>query len=80
MADITHPTPRKWKIDKVWATIGVILLVVAVLDPPQFWPTVTFAAGALLHTAPFIVFAVLAVAYMKATGAETLLAKAFEGR
>jgi uncharacterized membrane protein YraQ (UPF0718 family) len=30
-------------------------------------------------TAPFIAFAVLAVAYLKATGAETLLAKAFEG-
>ena len=35
---------------------------------------------ALWHTAPFITFAVLAVAYMKASGAETLLAKAFEGR
>jgi len=34
----------------------------------------------LLHTAPFIVFAVLAVAYMKASGAETLLARVFEGR
>jgi uncharacterized membrane protein YraQ (UPF0718 family) len=40
---------------------------------------VTFAAGALWHTAPFIAFAVLAVAYLKATGAERLLARAFEG-
>ena len=33
----------------------------------------------MTSTAPFIIFAVLAVAYLKATGAETLLARAFEG-
>lgn len=82
MADISAPTlRRRWaSLDKAWLALALILSAVAVLDPPQFWPTVTFTAGALLHTAPFIVFAVLAVAYMKATGAETLLAKAFEGR
>ncbi|QFT91649.1 putative permease [Roseovarius sp. THAF9] len=82
MADTTAPTLRRtWaSLDKAWLALALILAAVAVLDPPQFWPTVTFTAGALLHTAPFIVFAVLAVAYMKATGAETLLAKAFEGR
>ncbi len=82
MADITAPTlRRKWaSLDKAWLALALIFIAVAVFDPPQFWPTVTFTANALLHTAPFIVFAVLAVAYMKATGAETLLAKAFEGR
>jgi len=34
----------------------------------------------VLHTAPFILFAEFAVAYLKASGAETLLVKAFEGR
>ncbi|NRB04024.1 MAG: permease, partial [Rhodobacteraceae bacterium] len=38
-----------------------------------------FAGKALANTAPFILFAVLAVAYLKASGAENLLAKAFEG-
>lgn len=82
MADLTqsHSPKPGWKIDKAWAALIVILIVVAVLDWAQFWPTVSFASAALLHTAPFIVFAVLAVAYLKATGAETLLAKAFEGR
>ncbi len=56
-----------------------VLVVLAVLDIAQLWPTITFAANALLHTAPFIAFAVCAVAYLKATGAENLLAKAFEG-
>lgn len=83
MADITSSPsgPSLWKrIDKAWIALVVILLLVGILDPGQFWPTISFASGALLHTAPFIIFAVLAVAYMKATGAETLLAKAFEGK
>jgi len=32
-----------------------------------------------LHTAPFIAFAVFAVAYLKATGAKKLVAKVFQG-
>ncbi len=81
MTDASLPLARQYwrKIDKVWLAVLVIPLIIAVLDPPQFWPTIEFATKALAHTAPFIAFAVLAVAYMKATGAETLLAKAFEG-
>ena len=82
MTDISLPAARlAWrKIDKAWLALVVILVLVAVFDWQQFWPTVTFGSAALWHTAPFITFAVLAVAYMKATGAETLLAKAFEGQ
>ncbi len=84
MADVSAPRPllpALWKrIDKVWIAIIAIPLLVALFDTPQFWPTVTFAAGAILHTGVFIIFAVLAVAYLKATGAESLLAKAFQGR
>lgn len=75
------PIAPAWRrMDKAWLAILAIPLALAVLDPAQAWPTVTFAAGALLHTGGFIVFAVLAVAWLKATGAETLLARAFEGR
>ncbi|WP_370313050.1 permease [Sagittula sp.] len=84
MADTSSNTPFwpqvRARISWAWMASAAILLAVAVLDTPQFWPSVTFAARALLNTAPFILFAVLAVAYLKATGAETLLAKAFEGR
>ncbi|QIE46472.1 permease [Pseudohalocynthiibacter aestuariivivens] len=82
MADIASPSPRPslWtRIGKVWITMALILAVVWVLDPPQLWPTITFTANALLHTAPFIAFAVFAVAYLKATGAERLVAKVFQG-
>ena len=82
MTDTTHTLPRTvWaRLDKAWLALVLILAALAVLDWPQLWPTVTFTANALLHTAPFIAFAVLAVAWLKATGAETLLARAFEGR
>ncbi|SLN39773.1 putative permease [Roseovarius albus] len=66
-------------MDKVWLALAVILALLALLDWPQFIPAVQFASKALLGTAPFIAFAVFAVAYLKATGAETLLAKAFQG-
>lgn len=81
MADTTTPSPIQWhkRISGAWAASGVLLLLVAVLDWPQFIPTVTLSAQALAGTAPFILFAVLAVAYLKATSAENLLAKAFEG-
>lgn len=68
------------RIDKAWIALVLVLLAVAILDLPQLQPTVTFAIGALGHTAPFVLFAVLAIGYLKASGAENLLAKAFEGR
>ena len=80
MADTTTPTRRLPKIDKAWAASAVVLAGVALAEPAQLWPTATFAGEALLGTAPFILFAVLAVAYVKAAGAETLLSRAFEGR
>ncbi|MCI2400803.1 permease [Aliiroseovarius subalbicans] len=80
MADTTQTAPKSWKIDKAWVAILLIPVIVAIFDAAEVWPMLTFAAGAIGHTGIFIIFAVLAVAYMKATGAENLLAKAFEGR
>ncbi|WP_172299775.1 permease [Pseudoruegeria sp. HB172150] len=84
MTDLTGRLPNLpnlWKrLDKAWLVILLIPLMLALFDPDQAWLTVTFAAGALARTGIYIVLAVLAVAYMKATGAESLLAKAFEGR
>ena len=84
MTDMTkelHRPQSFWKrTDKVLLAIAAIPVVLALIDPEQVWPTVTFAGNAIVHTGFFIAFAVFAVAYMKATGAESLLAKAFEGR
>lgn len=80
MADVSHAQEPRWRIDRVWLAVVLIPLVVAVFDPEQAKETVRFALGALGHTAWFIGFAVLAVGYLKASGSEAILAKAFEGR
>lgn len=79
MADTTQAVSSRIKIDRVWAVVLALPFVLALIDPAQAWATVRFAAAAMSHTGVFILVAIGAVAYMKATGAETLLAKAFEG-
>ena len=80
MADASHTAIARFKVDRVWLFALVLPFLIALFDPAQAIETVKFALGALGHTGIFIAFAVLAVGYMKATGAEALLAKAFEGR
>ena len=81
MAETTNTPPlqRKWSIGGAWGASALLIIAVAIFDNEQLIPTVSFALEALAGTAPFIGFAVLAVAFLKATGAETLLARAFEG-
>lgn len=83
MADTTHGLPRLsqvWsKLDKAVLAIFLVPLLLLIFDPAQMWPTLTFAGGAIAHTGVFIILAVLAVGYLKATGAENVLSKAFEG-
>ncbi|KMW57596.1 Transporter [Candidatus Rhodobacter oscarellae] len=83
MADLTQRAPggpSLWKrLDKAWLAVAVIPLIVLVLDAAMFLPVVRTALGAFAGTAPIILFAISAVAYVKASGAETLIAKAFEG-
>ncbi|MEO1249595.1 MAG: permease [Pseudomonadota bacterium] len=64
----------------VWALIGAICLSVALTDPSRFWQVMTIAAEALIGTLPYIAVAVLMIAWLKASGAEGAISKAFEGR
>ncbi|WP_425049866.1 permease [Psychromarinibacter sp. S121] len=83
MADLTQRPPSfpaLWKrIDKAWLVIAAIPVLLAIFDLPQVAPTLTFAGSAIAETGIFIIVAITLVAYVKAAGAETLLAKAFEG-
>jgi len=85
MTDITQ-TPRisgadiKGWIATPWTVIVLALLAVAVLDPGQFAAVASFAVRALLSTLPYIAFAVLLIAGLKAAGAESVIAEAFKGR
>jgi uncharacterized membrane protein YraQ (UPF0718 family) len=80
MAELTpqQSFSRRWK-PGAWGVTLLILGGIALAAPDTLLPTVSFTAGALAGTAPFILFAVLAVAYLKASGAENLLARAFQG-
>ena len=68
------------KVDGAWLAVLILLAGIAALDNAQLPRSLQFMAKALLNTAPYIMFAVMAVAYLKASGAEALVARAFEGR
>ncbi|WP_170351004.1 permease [Ruegeria atlantica] len=84
MAELTQnpkvPVKALDLIKTPWALIVAILAAVAVLDPRNWVEVVTFAGQALIHTGQYILFAVLLLSYLKATGAEVMVARAFEGR
>ena len=86
MSDVTQgqgwrPKFQPTKIMKsVPFAIVVILALVAILDAPQWLNIVDFAVKAFFRTLPFILVAVFLIGFLKATGAETLVSRAFEGR
>jgi uncharacterized membrane protein YraQ (UPF0718 family) len=63
-----------------WAIVVTVPVLVLLLDQVQFVPFVSFAIQAFLGTLPYIAFAVLLIAWLKAAGAESYVGKAFEGR
>lgn len=74
---------RRWKVDGLMSVWGLILLVplaILLLDPARLSIILTTAATALLSTLPYILVAVLLIAWLKASGAETMIARVFEGR
>lgn len=62
-----------------WGLSVLALAAVALLDPPGLVPVLDFALRALAGTAPYILFAVLVLAGLRATGADALAARAFQG-
>ena len=77
---VTRPLLGLWRrVDKAWLVIGLIPALLALIDPAQVLPTVRFAGEEILRTGVFIACAVLAVAFLRSTGAEALLSKAFTG-
>ena len=64
----------------VWGLILAIPLAVALLDVDRLGAILGIALEAFGGTLPYIAAAVLLIAGLKATGAETLVGRAFEGR
>ncbi|MGR3363603.1 MAG: permease [Maritimibacter harenae] len=85
MTETTLPRPagalaRAKRFRSPWTVSAILLLAVAILDPGRFSTIGTDAARAFAGTVPFILVAVTLVAYLKASGAETMIGRAFEGR
>ncbi|MEM7042333.1 MAG: permease [Pseudomonadota bacterium] len=85
MTDLVMKLPAFWRqsLEGLRSVYGLILLIpiaVALLDPAHLGVILTTAGEALLGTLPYLIFAVLLFAYLRATGAEVAVARAFEGR
>ncbi len=82
MAELSTPTQRPitFYLKTIWALIAAIWALISVFDPDRLAELFSIGSGAFFGTLPFILFAVLLIAGLKATGAETLIGKAFEGR
>ena len=83
MTDIAQRPSRLlpfWRrADKVWLFMPAIPAAVAILDPARLAPTLGIVFDAMAQTGVFIFVAITLVAFVKASGADALLAKAFEG-
>ena len=63
-----------------WTIVIAVPLLVLVLDHDNAQPITVFAIKAFLGTLPYIAIAVLMIAWLKAAGAEAMIANAFKGR
>lgn len=63
-----------------WTVVIAVPLLIAFADPDNLVAIVSFALRAFAGTAPYIAFAVLLIAYLKASGAEATVGRAFKGR
>ncbi|WP_071673016.1 permease [Nioella nitratireducens] len=68
------------RIDKVLLACALIAAALALFDPEAVWPSLRAAVTSLAHTLPFILFAVVAIGVMRATGSERVMEGAFTGR
>lgn len=77
---VTDPRALVQRIDPVWITILVALAGLALTVPAQALASIAFTASTLLDIAPYLLLAVALAAYAKATGADGLIARAFDSR
>ena len=69
---------RSW--DVIWLTILAIPLALLILDPNRAEEVLTISVRAFGGTLPFMAIAVGLIAWLKATGAEGIVARAFVGQ
>jgi uncharacterized membrane protein YraQ (UPF0718 family) len=85
MSDAVQTAPKKpivWKdwLGTPWTIVALVPIAVLIFDPANIEVVTIFAARAFANTLPYIGFAVLLIAWLKAAGAEAVIANAFNGR
>ena len=68
-----------WSGGKVWFFSLLIVLILLLVNPEQASTSVRFALTNLLNTAPFLILSISLAAYAGATGADSLIARVFQG-
>ena len=68
------------KIRSVWLITLSIVLIIGIMDISNLPSIITKALSALMGTIPFILIAILLIASLKASGAERIISKSFQGR
>ncbi|MGF1553587.1 MAG: permease [Paracoccaceae bacterium] len=67
-------------LDRVWLATSLILAALLLVDPAQAQDSLVFTLDALLGVAPWLALSVGLAAYAAASGADNLIARAFQGR
>ncbi|MEO0488832.1 MAG: permease [Cyanobacteria bacterium J06635_15] len=68
------------QLDGVFLTIALILIALALLIPSQLSESVRFTLVSLWRVSPFLLLSIGIAAYAQASGADNLIARAFQGR
>ncbi len=67
------------KVDRAWIALAALLAGIAVFLPERFAGSLDFTVDSLIGIAPYLLVSVALAAYMKAAGAEHLIARVFTG-
>jgi uncharacterized membrane protein YraQ (UPF0718 family) len=68
------------RLDRVWLAIVLIFIMLWLVSPLQAAESFVFTLEALLDILPFLLLSIGVAAYAKASGADNLIASAFQGR
>ena len=67
-------------VHRIWLVILGLFLALAAVAPSQAWASARFVAESLVSTGPYLLLSAAVAAYARASGADSLAARAFAGR
>ncbi len=83
MTTLTLPLRALWqrapKLDRAVVGLLAILALIALVVPQQLGASLVFTGNSLVGIAPYLAVSVLLAAYLKAAGADQLIARVFTG-